>query len=152
MASVNLLFSSIIRIIRSFNSTIASSYDFISLSLIAINTSSKRFLSLLNFQKDNPLANKKTPAIDHPTGPAIARKAFPAAIPPPPATSDPPPSHANAALVAAAPLKVEMAVPVDATPKVVAIPIATVGPIVTTATPIPAPAAAAPVFFTVAFL
>ena len=54
--------------------------------------------------------------------------------------------------MATAPLKVEMAVPVDATPKVVATPIATVGPIVTTATPSPAPAVPTPAFFTVAFL
>ena len=47
---------------------------------------------------------------------------------------------------------VEMAVPVDATPKVVATPIATVGPIVTTATPTPAPAAPAPAFLTAASL
>ena len=139
-----------IREIRSFNSTTASSYDFISLSLIAVNTLSRCFLSLELFQKNSPLAIRETAAIAHPTGPASARKASPAAIPPPPTASAPPPSQANAAFVAAAPLNAEIAVPVDATPKVVATPIATVGPIVTTATPILAPAAPAPAFFTAA--
>ena len=60
---------------------------------------------------------------------------MPAVIPPPPAMRVPPPSHARAALVAAAPDRLAMAVPVDATPKVVATPIATVGPLVATATP-----------------
>lgn len=40
-----------------------------------------------------------------------------ALIPPPPAANAPPPSHPNAALVPAAPDKVEIAVPVYATPR-----------------------------------
>ena len=43
-------------------------------------------------------------------------------------------------------------VPVEATPKVVAIPIAAVGPIAATATPALTPAAPAPAFFTAAFV
>ena len=88
------------------------------------------------------------PAIVQPTGPASARKVLPAAIPPPPAANAPPPNQAKAALVAAAPLKAEIAVPVDATPNVVAIPIAAVGPRVTTATPAPTPAAPCPAVLT----
>ena len=65
----------------------------------------------------------------------MAKKALPAAIPPPPAARLPPPNQANAALFAAAPVKLEIAVPVDATPKVVATPIAAVGPKVATVTP-----------------
>lgn len=61
-------------------------------------------------------------------------------------------SKAKAAFVAAAPLNVEIAVPVEATPKVVAIPIAAVGPIAATATPALTPAAPAPAFFTAAVL
>ena len=106
----------------------------------------------MSFQNIKPLVTIATPAIAQPTGPARARKAFPAVMPPPPAASAPPPSHANAAFVAAAPLNEEMAVPVEATPKVVAIPIAAVGPSITTATPAPKLAALAPAFFTYASL
>lgn len=60
--------------------------------------------------------------MDHPTGPARAKNAFPAAIPPPPAARAPPPSQANCALVAAAPDNADIAVPVDAVPNVVATP------------------------------
>ena len=109
-------------------------------------------LSFKDFQNIKPLANNATPAIAQPIGPASARKAFPAAIPPPPTASAPPPSHARAALVAAAPLNADIAVPVDATPKVVAIPIAAVGPRATTATPAPTPAAPAPAFLATAVL
>ncbi len=80
---------------------------------------------------------RSTPPIAQPTGPARARNALPAAIPPPPAASAPPPNQANAALVAAAPLNVDMAVPVEAIPNVVAIPIAAVGPRAATAIPAP---------------
>ena len=101
-----------------------------------------------------PLAVKSVIAVPiaHPTGPARARKALPAAIPPPPTASAPPPSQAKAAFVAAAPLSAEIAVPVDATPNVVAIPIAVAGPSATTATPTPTPAAPAPTFFAAASL
>ena len=58
------------------------------------------------------------PPIPHPIGPAIARKALPAAIPPPPDDNAPPPNHANAAFVAAAPDSADIAVPVEAVPKV----------------------------------
>lgn len=93
------------------------------------------------FQINNPLATSDAAAIAHPIGPAKAKIASPAAIPPPPAAIAPPPSQAKAAFVAAAPLKDEIAVPVEATPNVVATPIAAVGPNATTATPSPAPAA-----------
>ena len=64
----------------------------------------------------------------------------------------PHPAHASAALVAAAPDSAEIAVPVDATPNVVATAIATVGPTAATATPAPAPAtpAAVPILTTLA--
>ena len=71
----------------------------------------------------------------HPTGPAKPRNAVPTDMPPPPAANAPPPSQARAALFAAAPDNAEMAVPVEATPKVVATPIAAVGPMVATAIP-----------------
>ena len=45
------------------------------------------------------------------------RTQVPAAMPNPPEANDPPPNHANVALVAAAPAKPEMAVPVEAVPK-----------------------------------
>ena len=138
--------------ILSFNSTIARLYDLISRLLIKVNISSILFLLFDECHNIMPLTANATPAIVHPTGPARPNKASPAVIPPPPAISVPPPSHANAALVAAAPLNVEMAVPVEATPKVVAIPIAAVGPIVATATPALTPAAPAPAFLTVAAL
>ena len=51
-----------------------------------------------------------SPTIVHPTGPARASKPLPADIPPPPAANAPPPSHAKAALLAAAPDKLEIAV------------------------------------------
>ena len=55
------------------------------------------------------------------------------------------PNHASAALVAAAPLNVEIAVPVEAVPNVVAIAIAAEGPKAATpapaTTPLPAPPA-----------
>ena len=98
----------------------------------------------LFFQNSNPVVISDAAAIAQPIGPAKAQIASPAAIPPPPAAIAPPPNHAKAAFVAAAPLKDEIAVPVDATPNVVAIPIAAVGPIVTTVTPRPAPTAPAP--------
>ena len=79
-----------------------------------------------------------------PTGPASARRAFPAAMPPPPAARAPPPSHARAALVAAAPDRAEMAVPVDAVPKVVATAMATDGPKAASPTPAVAPAKPVP--------
>ena len=103
-------------------------------------------LSDLAFQNNNPLLIIAIPAIAHPIGPASASNALPAAIPPPPAAKAPPPNQANAALVAAAPLKAEIAVPVDATPNVVAIPIAAVGPRAATPTPKPTPPAALPTF------
>ena len=56
------------------------------------------------------------------------RTIVPAAMPPPPAATAPPPNHAVAAFVAAAPDSVDMAVPVEAVPKVVAIPIAAACP------------------------
>ena len=61
-------------------------------------------------------------------------------------------SHASAALVAAAPDNADIAVPVDATPNVVATPIATVGASVTTATPVAIPAAPAPAVTILAIL
>ena len=88
-----------------------------------------------------PLATIETPAIAQPTGPASPKNTLPAAMPPPPAAKAPPPNHANAAFVAAAPLKADMAVPVEATPNIVAIPIAALDPRATTATPAPMPAA-----------
>ena len=117
-----------------------------------VYTFSNLSLSPLVLKNIRPLAIIDRPAIVQPIGPASARKALPAAIPPPPAAKAPPPNQAKAALVAAAPLKAEMAVPVDATPKVVATPIATVGPRVTTATPAPTPAAPCPAALTSAFL
>ena len=45
------------------------------------------------------------------------RTTVPPAIPKPPAAKLPPPSHANVAFVSAAPCKVPIAVPVDATAK-----------------------------------
>ena len=53
--------------------------------------------------------SKVAPAMDQPTGPARASNALPAVIPPPPAARAPPPSQARAALVAAAPERVEIA-------------------------------------------
>lgn len=85
-----------------------------------------------------------TPAIPQPTGPAKAKKALPAAIPPPPAAIAPPPNQASAALVAAAPDNEAMAVPVDAVPNVVAIAIAAVGPNAATAPPTATPPTATP--------
>ena len=79
-----------------------------------------------------------------PTGPARARRAFPAAMPPPPAARAPPPSQARAALVAAAPDRAEMAVPVEAVPKVVATAMATDGPKAASPTPAVAPAKPVP--------
>src|SRR5699024_9618523 len=76
-----------------------------------------------------------------------ANKAEPAAVPPPPAASAPPPNHANAALVAAAPLNVEIAVPVEAVPNVVAIAIAADGPNAATPTPAATPPLAPPAVF-----
>ena len=104
-------------------------------SLSATNFSAVFLFLSLAYNPEPTEPASITPAIVQPTGPASARRAPPALIPPQPAAKAPPPSHANAALVAAAPDKVEIAVPVDATPKVVAIPIAAVGPIVATATP-----------------
>lgn len=76
-----------------------------------------------------------------PTNGIAVRTAVPAAIPPPPAARAPPPSHAVAAFVAAAPDRVLMAVPVEAVPSDVAIPIAAVWPPIAVAAPavIPAP-------------
>ena len=82
------------------------------------------------------------PPIPHPIGPAIARKALPAAIPPPPDDNAPPPNHANAAFVAAAPDSADIAVPVEAVPKVVAIHIAALGAKLATAIPLVTPAPA----------
>lgn len=63
---------------------------------------------------------------------------------PPPAAAAPPPSHAKAALVAAAPDNVDIAVPVEAVPNVVATHIAALGAKLATAippaTPAPTPA------------
>ena len=84
------------------------------------------------------------PAIVQPTGPAIAKRACPAAIPPPPAAAAPPPNHARAALVAAAPDNVDIAAPVDAVPKVVATHIAAVGAMNATDAPAASPAPAPP--------
>ena len=89
-------------------------------------------------------ANNVAPPIVQPTGPAIAKNAVPDAIPPPPAAAAPPPSHAKAALVAAAPDSVDIAVPVEAVPNVVATHIAALGAKLATAippaTPAPTPA------------
>ena len=87
-------------------------------------------------------ASNVAPLIDHPTGPARAKNAFPAAIPPPPAARAPPPIQANCALVAAAPDKADIAVPVDAVPNVVATHIAALGAKLATATPHDNPAPA----------
>ncbi|WP_336789598.1 hypothetical protein [Gordonia malaquae] len=67
------------------------------------------------------------PATVQPIGPASASSVVPAAVPPPPAEIAPPPSQASAAFDATAPDSEEMAVPVDAVPKVVAIHIAAEG-------------------------
>lgn len=91
------------------------------------------------------------PAMVQPTGPARARRAFPAAIPPPPAATAPPPSQARAALSAAAPDSVEIATPVEAVPNVVAIHIATVGAIIATVAPAARPAPALPAAFLASF-
>ena len=82
------------------------------------------------------------PATVQPTGPANARNALPPAMPVPPAARAPPPSHASAALVAAAPDKVEIAAPVDAVPNVVATHIAAEGARLATAIPAVTPEAA----------
>ena len=91
------------------------------------------------------------PAIVHPTGPAIARSAFPATIPPPPAVRAPPPSHASAAFVAAAPERVDIAAPVEAVPNVVATHMAAVGAIKATDAPAASPAPAPPAASLAAF-
>lgn len=82
------------------------------------------------------------PAMPQPMGPARASRALPPAVPAPPAATAPPPSHASAACDAAAPDRVEIAVPVDAVPNVVAIHIAADGAMLATAAPaaIPPPA------------
>src|SRR5699024_11254697 len=94
-----------------------------------------------------PAVAKLTPPIDHPIGPLKANNAEPAAVPPPPATKAPPPNHAKAALVAAAPLKADIAVPVEAVPNVVAIAIAADGPNAATPTPATTPPPALPAVF-----
>ena len=91
---------------------------------------------------DNPLNNIPVPPIAHPIGPESAKSAVPAAVPPPPAANAPPPNHASAALVAAAPDKVEMAVPVEAVPNVVATAIAALGAKPATVVPAATPTAA----------
>ena len=99
------------------------------------------------------LANNTTevsiekPAMPQPIGPAKASKACPPAMPRPPLANVPPPSQARAALVAAAPDKAEIAVPVDAVPKVVATHIAAVGAKAVTAAPAATPAPAVPASF-----
>ena len=125
---------------RLLSSTIASSYDLMSRLLISVYVFSSLSLSLFVLKNIRPLATIETPAIVQPTGPASAKKALPAAIPPPPVAKAPPPNHASAAFVNAAPLKADIAVPVEAAPNVVAIPIAAVGPSAATATPAPTPA------------
>lgn len=95
------------------------------------------FFFLLRVMKN--VATSDAPAMPHPIGPARARRAFPAAIPP---AATPPPNQASAAFVAAAPDKAEIAVPVEAVPNVVATHIAAVGPIAAIAPPAPTPAAA----------
>ena len=95
------------------------------------------FFFLLRVMKN--VATSDAPAMPHPIGPARARRAFPAAIPP---AATPPPNQASAALVAAAPDRAEIAVPVEAVPNVVATHIAAVGPIAAIAPPAPTPAAA----------
>ena len=99
-------------------------------------------LFLVNSAMD---ARRVAPATVQPMGPARASSAVPAAVPPPPAAMAPPPSQARAALVATAPERVEIAVPVDAVPKVVATHNAAVGAMLATAAPAvnPAPAPAA---------
>ncbi len=62
------------------------------------------------------------------------------AVPPPPAARAPPPSQARAAFVAAAPDRAEIAVPVDAAPKVVATHMAALGATLATAAPAANPA------------
>ena len=86
--------------------------------------------------------SKVAPAIPQPIGPARAKSALPAATPPPPAERAPPPSQARAALLAAAPERVEMAVPVEAVPNVVATHIAALGVKAATAAPPATPALA----------
>ena len=82
------------------------------------------------------------PAMPQPMGPAKANNAWPPATPAPPALSAPPPSQASAAFVATAPDRLEIAVPVEAVPKVVATHIIAVGAMLATAAPPATPAAA----------
>ena len=76
------------------------------------------------------------PPTSNPT-PKVAppKTAVPKAIPPPPAAKEPPPKNAKMALVAAAPLNPEMAVPVEATPT--AVTAAVVAPEAATAPAVP---------------
>ena len=60
----------------------------------------------------NPIIARAGPATKPP------RTIVPPAIPKPPAASEPPPKNAKVALVAAAPLKEAIAVPVEAAAKV----------------------------------
>ena len=115
-------------------------------SVFFFTASISSFFCLLSFAfllvKRSIEVRRVAPAIVQPIGPAMARSAFPATIPPPPAERAPPPSHASAAFVAAAPDSAEIAVPVDAVPNVVATHIAAVGAMNATDAPaaIPAPA------------
>ena len=125
-------------------SCFAACKDRTSASILAL--SSVAFLAwfLLRLLRNTPVPKPATPATAHPTGDINASKVPPVAMPPPPAAIAPPPSHARAALVAAAPDKAEIAVPVEAVPNVVATAIAAVGPNAATPTPAVTPAAPVP--------
>lgn len=67
-----------------------------------------------------PVMLNITPPTNNPTPNVAAPKIVaPNAVPPPLAASEPPPRAARVAFVAAAPLKVEIAVPVEAVPRAV---------------------------------
>ena len=85
---------------------------FRSLEIICSHASSALLESLEPVQLNmTPPTNKPTPNV------AAPKIVVPKAIPPPPAASEPPPRAARVALVAAAPLKAEIAVPVEAVPR-----------------------------------
>lgn len=68
----------------------------------------------------DPIKARTAPPIRKPIPPdATPNTDVPRAIPPPPITKLPPPKHAKTAFVNAAPLNVEIAVPVDAVPNAV---------------------------------
>lgn len=67
-----------------------------------------------------PVQLNITPPTSKPTPNVVAPKiVVPNAIPPPPAANEPPPRAAKVAFVAAIPLKEEIAVPVEAEPRVI---------------------------------